>query len=87
MGYIGNPLDPWGADDEHRAYRVAFEAFAASGAYDVLAIVHDSPFRDLPCEVDVARDVSTRADRGDRATGRTSCPSTSRSPRATSASR
>ena len=30
---------------------VAFEAFAASGAYDVLAIVHDSPFRDLPSEV------------------------------------
>ncbi len=58
MGYIGNPLDPWGADDERAAYRVAFEALAASGAYDVLAIVHDSPFRDLPSEVDVARNVS-----------------------------
>ena len=59
MGYIGNPLDPWGADVEDHAYRVAFEAFAASGAYDVLAIVHDSPYRDLPSEVDVARTVST----------------------------
>jgi acyl-CoA synthetase (NDP forming) len=59
MGYIGNPLDPWGADVEQHAYRVAFEAFAASGAYDVLAIVHDSPFRDLPSEVEVAQAVST----------------------------
>src|SRR3954470_5061289 len=59
MGYVGNPLDPWGADDEARAYRVAFEALAASGAYDVLAIVHDSPFRDLPSEVQVARTVTT----------------------------
>ena len=58
MGYIGNPLDPWGADDERHAYRVAFDALAASGAYDVLAIVHDSPFRDLPGEVEVARTVS-----------------------------
>ena len=48
MGYIGNPLDPWGADDAAVAYRASFEALAASGAYDVLAIVHDTPFRDLP---------------------------------------
>ncbi len=58
MGYIGNPLDPWGADEERHAYRVAFDAMASSGAYDVLAIVHDSPFRDLPSEVEVARAVS-----------------------------
>jgi acyl-CoA synthetase (NDP forming) len=58
MGYIGNPLDPWGADDAPAAYGASFEALAASGAYDVLAIVHDSPFRDLPSEVEVARDVS-----------------------------
>jgi acetate---CoA ligase (ADP-forming) len=58
MGYIGNPLDPWGADDAPVAYRACFAAFAASGAYDVLAIVHDSPFRDLPSEVEVARDVT-----------------------------
>ncbi len=58
MGYIGNPLDPWGAADAPIAYRACFEAMAASGAYDVLAVVHDSPFRDLPSEVQVARDVS-----------------------------
>jgi acyl-CoA synthetase (NDP forming) len=58
MGYIGNPLDPWGADDAPAAYRAAFDAFAASGAYDVLAIVHDSPFRDLPSEVETAREVT-----------------------------
>ena len=66
MGYIGNPLDPWGAADAPIAYRACFEALAASGAYDVLAVVHDSPFRDLPCEVEVARDVSDGADRGHR---------------------
>jgi acyl-CoA synthetase (NDP forming) len=57
-GYIGNPLDPWGAAGEADAYRVAFDALATSAAYDVLAIVHDSPFRDLPSEVDVATTVS-----------------------------
>lgn len=59
MGYIGNPLDPWGAADERHGYKVCFDALAASGAYDVLAVVHDSPFRDLPGEVDVATSVST----------------------------
>ncbi len=59
MGYIGNPLDPWGADEAPHAYGASFEALAASGAYDVLAVVHDSPFRDLPSEVEVANDVST----------------------------
>ncbi len=58
MGYIGNPLDPWGADDAPIAYQACFEAFAASGAYDVLAVVHDSPYRDLAGEVEVALDVS-----------------------------
>ena len=37
MGYIGNPLDPWGADDPAVALPApCFEAMAASGAYDVL---------------------------------------------------
>jgi acyl-CoA synthetase (NDP forming) len=58
MGYIGNPLDPWGADEAPAAYGACFEALAASAAYDVLAIVHDSPFRDLPSEVQVAHEVS-----------------------------
>jgi acyl-CoA synthetase (NDP forming) len=58
MGYVGNPLDPWGAADTPPAYGASFEALAASDAYDVLAIVHDSPFRNLPSEVEVANDVS-----------------------------
>jgi acyl-CoA synthetase (NDP forming) len=58
LGYIGNPLDPWGATDPPTAYAAAFEAFAASGAYDVLAIVHDFPYRSLPSEVETALEVS-----------------------------
>ena len=34
------------------------EAFAASGGYDVLAIVHDFPYRSLPSEVAVAEGVT-----------------------------
>jgi acyl-CoA synthetase (NDP forming) len=57
MGYIGNPLDPWGADDPEPAYRAAFEVLADSGAYDVLVLVHDSPYRELPSEVQTAETV------------------------------
>jgi len=60
MGYVGNPLDPWGAADASTAYEVAFEALAASGAYDVLAIVHDFPYRSLPSEVATANEVTRR---------------------------
>ncbi len=59
MGYIGNPLDPWGAADAEVAYRIAFDAFADSAAYDVLALVHDFPYRSLKNEIDVARFVSS----------------------------
>jgi acyl-CoA synthetase (NDP forming) len=58
MGYIGNPIDPWGAADEAICYPAAFRGFAGSGAYDVLAIVHDFPYRSLPGEVGVAETVS-----------------------------
>lgn len=58
LEYVGNPLDPWGADEPERAYASAFEAFADSGAYDVLALVHDSPFRDLPAEVETGTTVA-----------------------------
>ncbi len=58
MGYVGNPLDPWGADDPGRAYAAAFEALAASDAYDVLVIVHDFPYRSLPSEVATANEVT-----------------------------
>jgi acyl-CoA synthetase (NDP forming) len=58
MGYVGNPLDPWGASDPPTAYGAAFEAMAASGAYDVLALVHDFAYRSLPSEVATANDVT-----------------------------
>jgi acyl-CoA synthetase (NDP forming) len=58
LGYIGNPLDPWGATDAPAAYAAAFDAFAAADAYDVLAVVHDFPYRSLPSEVETALDVA-----------------------------
>jgi acyl-CoA synthetase (NDP forming) len=58
LGYIGNPLDPWGATDPPTAYAAAFDAFAASGTYDVLAVVHDFPYRSLPSEVETAIEVT-----------------------------
>ncbi len=58
MGYIGNPLDPWGAADPPVAYGAAFEAMAASGAYDVLVLVHDFPYKSMPAEVATANDVT-----------------------------
>ena len=57
LGYIGNPLDPWGSTDPATAYGAAFEAFAATDAYDVLALVHDFPYRSLPSEVETALSV------------------------------
>jgi acyl-CoA synthetase (NDP forming) len=54
LGYIGNPLDPWGSTDAATAYQAAFDAFAATGAYDVLALVHDFPYRSLVSEVETA---------------------------------
>jgi acyl-CoA synthetase (NDP forming) len=58
LGYIGNPLDPWGATEPAPAYAGAFGAFAESGAYDVLAIVHDFPYRSLPAEIETANEVT-----------------------------
>ncbi len=58
MGYVGNPLDPWGASDPATAYGAAFEAMAASRAYDVLVLVHDFPYRSLPSEVATANEVT-----------------------------
>jgi acetyltransferase len=58
MGYVGNPMDPWGAADATTAYGACFQAMAASGAYDVLAIVHDFPYRSLPSEVNTANEVT-----------------------------
>ena len=40
------------------AYGAAFEAMAASGAYDVLVLVHDFPYRSLASEVATANEVT-----------------------------
>ena len=58
MGYLGNPLDPWGAADAATAYGAAFEAMAASETYDVLVLVHDFPYRSLASEVATANQVA-----------------------------
>jgi acyl-CoA synthetase (NDP forming) len=58
MGYIGNPLDPWGAADPATAYGTCFRALAASDAYDVLVLVHDFPYRSLESEVGTANEVT-----------------------------
>jgi acyl-CoA synthetase (NDP forming) len=59
MGYIGNPLDPWGAAEPATAYGACFGAMAESGAYDVLALVHDFPYKSMPAEVATANDVTS----------------------------
>ncbi len=58
MGYVGNPMDPWGAADPPIAYGAVFESMAASDAYDVLVLVHDFPYRSMPAEVATANDVT-----------------------------
>lgn len=58
LGYIGNPMDPWGADDTGPAYGACLRAFADSGAYDVLAVVHDFPFRSQAGEVELATELA-----------------------------
>ncbi len=78
MGYIGNPLDPWGAADPATAYGAAFEAMAASDAYDVLVLVHDFPYKSMPAEVATANDVTVPAARGDPRPTATSCRCTCR---------
>jgi acyl-CoA synthetase (NDP forming) len=71
LGYVGNPLDPWGATEPGLGYQAAFRAFASSGVYDVLALVHDFPYRSLPSEVETALEViaplvATTAERPDQ---------------------
>jgi acyl-CoA synthetase (NDP forming) len=66
MGYIGNPLDPWGAADPGTSYGACFQALAASNAYDVLVLVHDFPYRSLPSEVATASEVTRQLLRATR---------------------
>ena len=58
MGYVGNPMDPWGAADPAIAYGAVFESMAASDAYDVLVLVHDFPYKSMPAEVETANEVT-----------------------------
>jgi acyl-CoA synthetase (NDP forming) len=44
LTHFENPIDPWGAGDYLPTYRATFDALAGSGAYDVVALVHDFPF-------------------------------------------
>src|SRR5262249_19639352 len=53
LTHIANPLDPWGAGDYLPTYRATFEALAGSGAYDVVALVHDFPFGSPVSETDL----------------------------------
>ena len=78
MGYVGNPLDPWGAADPATAYGAAFEAMAASGAYDVLVLVHDFPYRSLAVRGRHRERGHDRAPGRDRASVPGSCRSTCR---------
>jgi acyl-CoA synthetase (NDP forming) len=55
LGYIGNPLDPWGAAEPAVAYGACFSAFADAGAFDVLVGVHDFPYRSLPGEEETSK--------------------------------
>ena len=59
MGYVGNPMDPWGAADPATAYGAVFESMAACDAYDVLVLVHDFPYKSMPAEVATANDVTS----------------------------
>jgi acetyltransferase len=58
LGYIGNPMDPWGADETELAYGACLRAFTDSGAYDVVAVVHDFPFRSQAGEVELATELA-----------------------------
>ena len=60
MGYVGNPMDPWGAADPAIAYGAVFESMAASDAYDVLVLVHDFPYRSMAAEVATANEVTAQ---------------------------
>ena len=70
LTYIANPIDPWGVGDYLATYRATFDAFADSGAYDVLALVHDFPYGSPESESNLAAAlarelVASTADRPD----------------------
>ncbi len=54
LTHIENPIDPWGTGDYLETYRLTFAAFAGSGAYDVVALVHDFPYGSPTSESNLA---------------------------------
>ena len=54
LGHVGNPLDPWGAGEGAPTYRACLDAFVDSGAYDVVALIHDFPYRSQASEMALA---------------------------------
>ena len=54
LAHIANPLDPWGAGEGAPTYRACLDAYVDSGAFDVIALVHDFPYRSQPGEVALA---------------------------------
>jgi acyl-CoA synthetase (NDP forming) len=58
LAYVANPIDPWGANDAAVAYGACLRAFVDSAAYDVVALVHDFPFRSQAGETALAVQLS-----------------------------
>ncbi len=58
LTHFENPIDPWGAGAHLPTYRATLDALAASGAYDVLALVHDFPFGSAQSEVELALELA-----------------------------
>jgi acetate---CoA ligase (ADP-forming) len=54
LAYVANPVDPWGANEASVAYGACLRAFVDSGGYDVIALVHDFPFRSQAGETALA---------------------------------
>jgi acyl-CoA synthetase (NDP forming) len=59
LTHIANPLDPWGAGDYLSTYRATFDILAGSGAFDVVALLHDFPFGTPASETALATALAT----------------------------
>ena len=79
MGYIGNPLDPWGAADPGTAYGAAFEVDGGVAA-PTTSWSSSTTSRTARCRPrsNTANEVTRRAPGRDGRTARTSCRSTCR---------